>query len=185
MGSSVSRPTSRTSFSVISAKASAALRCRSTLSLNESVDSERSGLPAKKFVSARSVVGRRGGARESGRKEWGQRKSGTGERRCEFARQGYVPLAASRQAGEGGPNSLSRYCSRSATASRSLSSRSGSYVALRERPPSDQNAEGQVDRLVVRSRAFDGERGRGAEGVRAIGERVVVVVVSSLVRSAA
>jgi hypothetical protein len=55
MGSSVSRPTSRTSFSVISAKASAALRCRSTLSLNESVDNARSGSPVKKLVSERSA----------------------------------------------------------------------------------------------------------------------------------
>lgn len=51
----MSLPTSRTSFSVISAKAKAADRCRSTLSLNESVESERSGSPVKKLVSDRSV----------------------------------------------------------------------------------------------------------------------------------
>ncbi len=45
MGSSVSRPTSRTSFSVISANASAALLCRSTLSLKESVDNALRGSP--------------------------------------------------------------------------------------------------------------------------------------------
>ncbi len=37
MGSSVSRPTGRTSFSVISAKASAALLCKSTLSEKDNV----------------------------------------------------------------------------------------------------------------------------------------------------
>jgi hypothetical protein len=55
MGSRVSRPTARTSFSVISANASAALRCRSTLSENESVVSADSGSPEKKLVVVRSV----------------------------------------------------------------------------------------------------------------------------------
>lgn len=50
MGSSVSRPTGRTSFSVISAKASAALRCKSTLSEKESVVNAESGDPEKKLV---------------------------------------------------------------------------------------------------------------------------------------
>lgn len=50
MGSSVSRPTGRTSFSVISANASAALRWRSTLSEKESVVSAESGEPVKKLV---------------------------------------------------------------------------------------------------------------------------------------
>jgi len=54
MGSSVSRPTGRTSFSVISAKASAALRWRSTLSEKESVVSAESGEPVKKLVVVRS-----------------------------------------------------------------------------------------------------------------------------------
>lgn len=54
MGSSVSRPTGRTSFSVISANASAALRWRSTLSENESVVNAESGAPAKKLVVVRS-----------------------------------------------------------------------------------------------------------------------------------
>lgn len=56
MGSSVSRPTSRTSFSVISANASAALLCRSTLSLKERVDNALRGSPVKKLVSERSEV---------------------------------------------------------------------------------------------------------------------------------
>ncbi len=60
MGSRVSRPTGRTSFSVISAKASAALRCRSTLSEKESVVSAESGEPVKKLVVVRSS----GGVRE-------------------------------------------------------------------------------------------------------------------------
>lgn len=55
MGSNVSRPTSRTSFSVISANASAALLCRSTLSLKDNVDNARRGSPVKKLVSDRSV----------------------------------------------------------------------------------------------------------------------------------
>jgi hypothetical protein len=54
MGSSVSRPTGRTSFSVISAKASAALRWRSTLSEKESVVNAESGEPLKKLVVVRS-----------------------------------------------------------------------------------------------------------------------------------
>jgi len=54
MGSRVSRPTGRTSFSVISAKASAALRCRSTLSENERVVNAESGDPVKKLVVVRS-----------------------------------------------------------------------------------------------------------------------------------
>lgn len=62
-GSSVSRPTSRTSFSVISAKASAADRCKSTLSLNASVVSDARGDPWKKFVVLRSgAQGQRRGA---------------------------------------------------------------------------------------------------------------------------
>lgn len=56
MGSRVSLPTSRTSFSVISANASAADRCRSTLSLKESVERDRKGSPVKKLVSERSVT---------------------------------------------------------------------------------------------------------------------------------
>lgn len=55
MGSSVSRPTGRTSFSVISAKARAALRWRSTLSEKESVVSAESGEPVKKLVVVRST----------------------------------------------------------------------------------------------------------------------------------
>ena len=55
MGSSVSRPTGRTSFSVISANARAALRCRSTLSENERVVNAESGSPVKKLVVVRSV----------------------------------------------------------------------------------------------------------------------------------
>jgi len=54
MGSSVSRVTGRTSFSVISAKASAALRWRSTLSENESVVSAARAGPSKKLVVVRS-----------------------------------------------------------------------------------------------------------------------------------
>ena len=75
MGSRVSRETSRTSFSVISANARAADLCRSTLSEYERVDKARKGSPVKKLVSWR----------------------------------------------------FSRYWSRSATASRSLSSKRGSY----------------------------------------------------------
>jgi hypothetical protein len=55
MGSSVSRPTGRTSFSVISANASAALRWRSTLSENERVVNAARGEPAKKLVVVRSA----------------------------------------------------------------------------------------------------------------------------------
>ena len=55
MGSRVSRPTGRTSFSVISANASAALRCRSTLSENERVVNADSGAPEKKLVVVRSM----------------------------------------------------------------------------------------------------------------------------------
>ena len=54
MGSRVSRPTGRTSFSVISANARAALRWRSTLSENESVVNAVSGGPEKKLVFVRS-----------------------------------------------------------------------------------------------------------------------------------
>ena len=57
IGSSVSRPTGRTSFSVISANARAALRWRSTLSENESVVNAASGGPEKKLVFVRSWVG--------------------------------------------------------------------------------------------------------------------------------
>ena len=60
IGSRVSRPTGRTSFSVISAKASAALRCRSTLSEKESVVSAESGEPLKKLVVVRSSERLRG-----------------------------------------------------------------------------------------------------------------------------
>ena len=56
MGSSVSRPTGRISFSVISANARAALRWRSTFSEKESVVSALSGLPLKKLVVVRSIV---------------------------------------------------------------------------------------------------------------------------------
>lgn len=55
MGSSVSRPTGRTSFSVISANASAALRCRSTLSENDRVVRAVKGEPVKKLVVVRSA----------------------------------------------------------------------------------------------------------------------------------
>lgn len=55
MGSRVSRPTGRTSFSVISAKAKAALRCRSTLSEKDSVVKAERGCPVKKLVVVRSV----------------------------------------------------------------------------------------------------------------------------------
>ena len=44
-----------THFSVISAKAKAAERCRSTLSLYERMLRERRGSPAKKLVSVRST----------------------------------------------------------------------------------------------------------------------------------
>lgn len=54
MGSRVSRPTGRTSFSVISAKARAALRWRSTLSEKERVVRAERGEPAKKLVAVRS-----------------------------------------------------------------------------------------------------------------------------------
>jgi len=56
IGSKVSRPTGRTSFSVISAKARAALLCRSTLSENESVVKADKGDPVKKLVVVRSVT---------------------------------------------------------------------------------------------------------------------------------
>ena len=55
MGSRVSLPTGRTSFSVISAKARAALRCKSTLSEKESVVNAESGAPWKKLVVVRSA----------------------------------------------------------------------------------------------------------------------------------
>lgn len=58
MGSSVSLPTGRTSFSVISANARAALRWRSTLSENESVVRAERGEPVKKLVVVRSVARR-------------------------------------------------------------------------------------------------------------------------------
>lgn len=57
MGSRVSRPTGRTSFSVISANASAALRCRSTLSEKERVVRAVRGDPWKKLVVVRSTKG--------------------------------------------------------------------------------------------------------------------------------
>lgn len=57
IGSNVSLPTSLTSFSVISAKASAADLCKSTLSLNDNVLRDRSGSPVKKLVSERSGSG--------------------------------------------------------------------------------------------------------------------------------
>ena len=52
----MSRPTGRTSFSVISAKASAALRCKSTLSENDRIVSADRGEPVKKFVVVRSTL---------------------------------------------------------------------------------------------------------------------------------
>jgi len=55
MGSKVSLPTGRTSFSVISAKARAALRCKSTLSEKDKVVSADNGEPLKKLVVVRSV----------------------------------------------------------------------------------------------------------------------------------
>lgn len=55
MGSKVSRPTGRTSFSVISAKARAALRCKSTLSEKERVVKAANGDPVKKLVDVRST----------------------------------------------------------------------------------------------------------------------------------
>ena len=55
MGSSVSLPTGRTSFSVISAKARAALRCKSTLSEKDRVVNADNGEPVKKLVVVRSV----------------------------------------------------------------------------------------------------------------------------------
>jgi hypothetical protein len=55
MGSKVSLPTGRTSFSVISAKARAALRCKSTLSEKDRVVNADNGGPAKKLVVVRSV----------------------------------------------------------------------------------------------------------------------------------
>ena len=54
MGSSVSQPTGRTSFSVISANASATLRWRSTLSEKESIVTAESGESVKKLVVVRS-----------------------------------------------------------------------------------------------------------------------------------
>lgn len=93
IGSSVSLPTGRTSFSVISAKARAALRWRSTLSEKESVVSADRGSPEKKLVVARSV-----------RKVLRKKREVKEER-----------------------YTLSRYCRRSATASRSFSKSSGSY----------------------------------------------------------
>lgn len=56
IGSRVSRPTGRTSFSVISANARAALRCKSTLSEKDSVVKADSGDPEKKLVVVRSVT---------------------------------------------------------------------------------------------------------------------------------
>ena len=56
MGSRVSLPTGRTSFSVISAKARAALRCKSTLSEKDRVVNATNGGPAKKLVVVRSVL---------------------------------------------------------------------------------------------------------------------------------
>lgn len=53
----MSLPTSLTSFSVISANASAADRCRSTLSEKERVVSAARGDPVKKLVVVRSVQG--------------------------------------------------------------------------------------------------------------------------------
>ncbi len=44
----------RKPFSVISAKAKAADRCKSTLSEKANVESARNGSPSKKLVSARS-----------------------------------------------------------------------------------------------------------------------------------
>ena len=110
-GSSVSRPTSRTSFSVISAKASAADRCRSTLSEKESVVRAARGEPVKKLVVLRSPV------------------------------SGCHPLhGTGRRALTRSPSdSLSRYCKRSATASRSFSSSNGSYAFFRLAPPMDQH----------------------------------------------
>lgn len=79
IGSSVSRPTSRTSFSVISAKASAAERWRSTLSEKDRVDKDFRGSPVKKFVSVRSDAlygeGEGGGRRE---RRWNKRKGMVG-----------------------------------------------------------------------------------------------------------
>ena len=54
-GSSVLRPTGRSSFSVISEKASAGPGWRSTLSEKESIVSAGSGEPAKKLVVVRSL----------------------------------------------------------------------------------------------------------------------------------
>lgn len=98
MGSSVSRPTGRTSFSVISANARAALRWRSTLSEKESVVNAESGDPEKKLVVVRSAVE-------------GCENGAVGER-LRARPRGYL---------------LSRYCKRSATASRSFSRSRGSY----------------------------------------------------------
>lgn len=55
IGSNVSRPTGRTSFSVISANARAALRCKSTLSEKERVVRADRGDPVKKLVVVRSA----------------------------------------------------------------------------------------------------------------------------------
>ena len=107
MGSSVSLPTGRTSFSVISANASAALRWRSTLSENESVVNAARGESLKKSVVVRS-------AHEGRRVE-------------------YHPVKKHMCCGVSIWHSLSRYCKRSATASRSFSNNNGSYVDLRER----------------------------------------------------
>jgi hypothetical protein len=96
---------------VISAKARAADRCKSTLSLKERVVSAAKGEPVKKLVVVRSVLHQR-------------------TDRCT------VLVSAGDKCGRvGGIGSLSRYCSKSATASRSFSNSNGSYAFFLRGPP--------------------------------------------------
>lgn len=125
MGSSVSRSTSRTSVlevehhakhrgkkhdvvlprSVISANVRLALRCKSMFSEKTRVLRARRGSPEKKSVSPRCNLGQ-------------YRRS---QSASEFIQAVRVPT-------------FSRYCNRSATASRSLSAKTGSYRPSRDRP---------------------------------------------------
>ena len=73
IGSSVSRPTSRTSFSVISANASAADRCRSTLSEKERVESRRESFTV--------VEGEKPGESSTGSTGSDEKERGEGETR--------------------------------------------------------------------------------------------------------
>jgi hypothetical protein len=81
-GSSVSRPTSLTSFSVISAKARAAERWRSTLSLKERVVRAARGDPVKKLVVVRSEKHER---KQEGQHQTKRGAEGQGEARRKSA----------------------------------------------------------------------------------------------------